>query len=103
MAIQLTRWERRDNADRNALGNAALEACRASRRVEGTQSCRFYWSSTDGIAILWEAESPLVFDQPPTADQARAIFQLDDLAHPLAMERWADPRTGQDAYRLAGH
>lgn len=103
MAIQLTRWERRDGADRNELGSAALEVCRASRRAEGAQSCRFYWSSTDGIAILWEAESAQVFDRPATADQARAMFALSDLAHPSGMERWADPRAGREAYQLAGH
>jgi hypothetical protein len=102
MAIQITRWERRDNADRNALGNAALDTCRASRGVEGTRSCRFYWSSTDGIVILWEAESAQTFDQPPAADQARAAFALADLSRPVGMERWADPRTGQEAYRLSG-
>ncbi len=102
MAIQITRWERRDNADRNALGQAALDACRASRGIEGTRSCRFYWTSTDGIAMLWDAESAEVFDQPGTADQARAVFALADLARAVDMERWADPRTGQDVYRRAG-
>jgi hypothetical protein len=102
MPILVGRWERRDNADRNALGRAALDVCRANRAADGVRGSRFFWASTDHIVTMTEAESAQVFDQPATADQARAAFALSDLARPVSTERWADPRAGEDTFHRAG-
>ena len=102
MAILIDRWERRDNADRNALGTAALDLCRAVRAAEGTRSARFYWNGPDAIALLWDAESAEVFDRPPTQPAARAVFALADLARNTGSERWSEPGRAQETYRLAG-
>lgn len=101
MAIQITRWERRDNADRDALGHAALNHCRAVRATEGMRSARFYWANTDTIAVLADAESQEVFDRPPTPDGAKAAFALSDLARPVGMERWMEPGAGEQAFRMS--
>jgi hypothetical protein len=42
MPIQLTVLERRDNVDRDVLGNAAFAMCRSVRKREGIRSSRFY-------------------------------------------------------------
>ncbi len=102
MAITVGHWERRDSADRDAFGTAALQFCRAMKARGGVQSCRFFWTSPDAIAILTEAESARVFDEPPTRETAQALFALDDLARATGLERWLDPRDGTETYRLAG-
>jgi len=102
MAITVGRWERRDSADREAFGAAALKFCRTLKAREGVRGCRFFWTSSDAIAILSEAESLRVLDEPPTQDMAQALFALDDLARPTGLERWMDPRDGTEVYRLAG-
>ena len=45
MALRATYWERRDNADREALGNTAYDFCRALRRAKGMRNCRYYWTN----------------------------------------------------------
>lgn len=102
MAIMVGRWERRDNADREALGSAALAYCRAVKAREGVRSSRFFWLSSDRIVVQTEADSPLAFDQPPDGDSVKALFALSDLARSGDTERWMDPRDGQAAYRAAG-
>ncbi len=102
MPIQVGRWERRDTADRNALGKAALDVCRANRAVEGVRGSRFFWASTDHIVTMTEAESADVLNRPATADQARTIFALSDVARPVSNERWADARAGEDTFHRAG-
>ncbi len=102
MALRATHWERRDGADREAVGNAAYVFCRASRAVQGMNSCRFYWSNTEPVVILGDAESPEVFDRPGTPELGKAVFILGDLARQIRDERWAEPRSGQEAYRQAG-
>ncbi|MFT5805358.1 MAG: hypothetical protein ACI9R8_002408 [Candidatus Paceibacteria bacterium] len=37
MPLHVSKYERRDNAPRNELGKAALEACRAAREVPGVR------------------------------------------------------------------
>ena len=102
MALRATYWERRDGGDRNAFGNAAYDFCRALRGVQGIRHCRFYWSNTDTVVILGDAESPEVFDRPGTPEVGKAVFALADLGHQIRDERWAEPRAGQEAYSQAG-
>jgi hypothetical protein len=98
----VSRWERRDSADRDALGRAALDLCRVNRANAGVRSARFFWGSTDHVVFLTEAESAEVFDRPATPEQARAAFALSDLARPVSTERWADARAGEDTFHRAG-
>jgi hypothetical protein len=102
MAIIVGRWERRDSADRQDLGSAALAYCQAIKTRDGVRSSRFFWVSPDRIVIQTEAESQQVFDQPPDAETGKALFALADLAQAVDTERWMDPRDGQAAYRNAG-
>ena len=102
MALRATYWERRDGADRNALGNTAYDFCRASRGVEGMRHCRFYWPNADTIVVLADAESAEVFDRPGTPELGKAAFVLADLARQVRDERWVEPREGVEAYRRAG-
>jgi hypothetical protein len=102
MAIMLTKWERREGTDREALGNAAFVFCREQRATPGVTDCRFFWTNPDEVAVLAEAESAQVFDEPPKPEMNRAIFHLADMARQTATERWIDPRDGMEAYRAAG-
>jgi hypothetical protein len=102
MAIMVGRWERRDGAEMEALGSAALAYCQAVKTRPGVRGCRFFWLSPDRIVIQSEGDSAQVFDQPPDAGLAKALFALSDLARAVDSERWMDPRDGQAAYRTAG-
>ncbi len=102
MAIQIGHWERRDGADREALGRAALDYCRATRAVDGMRNSRFYWAGTDSIVIQSDAESFEVFDRPASAASAKAVFAMADLARPVMSERWTEPGQGEEVYRRAG-
>jgi len=101
MAIATVRFDRRDGADRGALGMAALEYCRAVRKQFGAKS-RFFWTGPDSIVILSEADSQQVFDEAPDATTAAAFFAVADLARQTGQERWLDPRDGLTAYGAAG-
>jgi hypothetical protein len=102
MAIMLTKWERREGTDREELGNAAFVFCREQRGRPGVTDCRFFWTNPDEVAVLAEAESAQVFDEPPKPEMNRAIFHLADMARQTVTERWIDPRDGTEAYRAAG-
>ena len=99
MAIIVGRWERRDSADMEGLGNAAFSYCRAVKTRGGVRSSRFFWLSPDRVVIQTEADSPQVFDQPPDAETAKALFALSDLARAVDTERWMDPRSAEAVYR----
>lgn len=99
MAIQYSRWERRDNAGRDALGHAALALCRAIR--SDTSRARFYWASADEIVILAEAPETRDFFADPTPQGASAAFALSDLAHRTDYQLWAEAGRGEQTYRLA--
>ena len=101
MPIQLYVCERRDNADRMALGNAALAACRSIRAREGINASRFYWYGADTVVILTEGEAAAL-DAPGDADYARAAFDLMDLARMTMNWRLTDPGSGEETYRRAG-
>jgi len=100
MAVAFSRWERRDTADREEFGMAALAYCRAAKAAGTT--ARFYWTGADSIAILAESDAAGVFDQVPSPDMAKALFTLGDLARCPAQERWIDPKTGMASYQAAG-
>ncbi len=102
MAMQVSWWERRDQADRDALGRAALEHCRALRTSEGLRSARFYWLGPDTLVLVEEVESLDVPSETMQPDQARTLFALADLARQTRYERWQDPGQGEAFYRLAG-
>ncbi len=101
MPIQLYAFERRDNADRRELGNTALALCRAARAREGISSSRFYWYGPDTVVILTEGEATAL-DAPTSADAAKALFALADLARLVMNWRLAEPRAGEETYRRAG-
>lgn len=102
MAILISRYERRDGADRETMARGALDVCRANRAVQGMRSARFYWINTDTIVLMLDADSQEVFDRPGSSDQLRTAFALADLARNVGAERWADARDGEQAYRGAG-
>jgi hypothetical protein len=104
MPIQLTIYERRDNGDREAMGNAALEACRIARKREGITSARFYWTGTETVVFLFEGEAAALnapFTAAP-ADATRLAFTLADNARMTLNIRLAEPRDAVQTYRAAG-
>jgi hypothetical protein len=101
MPIQLIILERRDNADREDLGNAAFAMCRAMRANKGIRSSRFYWYGADTVVILTEGENEAL-DAPFDAENARAAFDLTDLARMTMNWRLIEPRTGVETYKSAG-
>ena len=102
MAMQVSWWERRDSADRDALGHAALAYCRAARAQPGVRSARFYWLGPDTLVLVEDVESLDIPAEAFQADQARTLFALADLAQRTRAERWQDPGQGEAFYRLAG-
>ena len=101
MAIQQVIMERRDNADREALGNAAVAVCKASRVQDGISSARFFWYGADTIVFLIEGDGAAL-DGPGTPESAAAAFAMSDLARLVSNWRLIDPRAGVDTYRRAG-
>ena len=103
MPLHVTKWERRDGADRDALGTAALTMCRFARSNEGVRNARFYWANTDTVAILVDAD-PGAWGPgsagDPTAEGAQAIFGLSDLAHGVAQETWGEAGAGEALFRM---
>lgn len=99
MAIQYSRWERRDGADRDALGKAALAACRAARTDDSRT--RFYWASMDEIVFLTEAPELRDFFAGTTPELASALFAFSDLARRTDYQLWSDAGRGEQTYRAA--
>ena len=104
MPLHVTKYERRDNTDRNELGLAALEACRSARETAGVADSRFYWVNPDEIAIITDAE-PGAWGQgsgnTPQPRAMKAAFALADLAKATSTETWADARSGVETYNIA--
>ena len=98
---QLLIWERRDNADRNDLGNAALAVCRSLKAMDAVTSSRFYWHNADTIVIWTEGEAS-AFEMPPDLNVAKAFYALADLAKTTKDWRLLDAKLGEEAYRAAG-
>ncbi len=102
MAMEVSWWERRDGADREALGQAALAHCRVLRQTPGRRSARFYWSGPDTLVLVEDVESLDVPSEELADEDARTFFALADLARQTRQERWQDPGPGEVFYRLAG-
>jgi len=104
MPIQISAWERRDSADRNALGGKALELCRIAKACKGMRSARFYWYLADTIVFLWEGEAKALNNPEAAApvDYYRAAFEFGDMARSIQNWRLSEPRVGEEQYRAAG-
>ena len=104
MPIQLSIWERRDNGDREVMGNTALAICRFERTTNGITSAKFYWSGSERIVFLTEGEGPALSgigeSYPP--DYYKAGFVLADNARVTMNLRLTDPRESLETYRAAG-
>lgn len=101
MDIGISRWERRDAADRDQLGRAALAFCKAQRLSDGVHSVRFYWANPDTVVVLTEVDSSDVLYRQASPDLARATFALADLARQTATESLFDARAGEATFRAA--
>jgi hypothetical protein len=106
MPIQLQVWERRDNGNREGMGNASIELCRIVRKVKGITSCRFYWSGTEIIVSLTEGETAALNDFGLSGDQLakfnQLLFTLADNAKWTLNLRLVEPRDAVASYRSAG-
>ena len=104
MPLHLSKHERRDGVDRDALGRAALTLCRANRATEGVRSSRFYWVNPDIVGFITDAD-PGAFGpasgNTPSADAAKAFFGFSDLARPISNETWGEAAAGEEVYRLS--
>ena len=100
MPIDFSIWERRDGADRRALGEAAFAACRALRARDGILSSKFYWYRTDKV-VFWTEGEEAAFAAQPDANLAQAYFALADLSREIMHCRFSDPRTGEETYKKA--
>lgn len=100
MPVSYSRWDRRDAADRNAMGSAALDLCRAMRAMDGVDDSRFYWCGTDSLVLLTHATAGAL-GAGPTPEAASANFALADLARQTASETWFDPSQGMEMYTRA--
>ena len=104
MPISIGIWERRDNGDREAMGNTALELCRIIRRRDGITSARFYWSLSETMVFLIEGEA-VALDTPgqaAPAEYSRAGLAFADNARQVLNIRLAEPREALGTYRAAG-
>ena len=104
MPIQLIIWERRDNGDRETMGNTALEVCRIFRARDGITSARFYWSGSERVVFLTEGEAAALDTpgQAAPAEYGRAALVYADNARLTLSIRLTEPRASVDAYRAAG-
>ena len=104
MPLHVSKYERRDNTDRNDLAQAALETCRSARETAGVNNSRFYWVNADEIAILVDAE-PGAWGQgsgnEPQPRGMKALFALSALAKSTSSETWADARSGEQTYKVS--
>ena len=83
MPLHVAKYQRFQSADRNALGLAALEFCRAARAADGVNNSRYFWIDPNEIAILTEADPGAWGNgsaSQPSPRAAAAVFAL-------AMER----------------
>jgi len=101
MDVGYSSWERRDSANRNEMGMAALAYCRAVKELDGVGDARFYWPGIDTLAILVHVESSDVLYRTPTPSLARATFGLADLALQTTNQVWLDAPTGAKLYEAS--
>ena len=104
MPLHVAKYQRFQSADRNALGLAALEFCRAARAADGVNNSRYFWIDPNEIAILTEAEPGAWGNgaaHQPSARAAAAVFALADLAQNTMNETWSDARSGMETFELS--
>ncbi|HEY41268.1 MAG TPA: hypothetical protein G4O18_05355 [Dehalococcoidia bacterium] len=104
MPIEISIWERRDNGDREVMGNTSVELCRIVRGRDGIRSAKFYWSGSERVVSIIEGETEAL-NAPATAapaDYARLAFTLADNARNLMTLRLGEPRDALQTYRAAG-
>ena len=100
--VEIIIYERRDNTDRVAFGNAALAFCRAFRAIEGVTSAKFYWYYANSIVFIVEGERDALDKIGDNDDFGRAFFEINDMGRLVQMMRLSDPRTLQETYQRAG-
>ena len=103
--VSLTIYERRDNTDIAALGDAAFELCRACKKLEGVETAKFYWYSTDTVVIWVEGENtdPFAAEFQNNPETTLAAYKMGELAKIHLMWRLMDPAAGQASYKTAGY
>jgi hypothetical protein len=102
MAVMLTNGNVAKTRTVRRSATQRLFSAANKRARPGVSTCRFFWTNSDEVAVLADAESAQVFDEPPKPEMTRALFGLADIARQTATERWIDPRDGMAAYRAAG-
>ena len=100
--VEIIVYERRDNTDRVAFGNAALASCRAIRAIEGITSAKFYWYYANSIVFIAEGERDVLDKLADNDHYVRALFEFNDMSRLVRIMRLIDPRTGQETYQRAG-
>lgn len=98
--IDVMHFERRDDAEREALGKGAFALTQALRSA-GAVSSRFYWVGPDTIVVQTDVGEALS-ESPPSGDAARALFAMGDLARTVRREQWITPAVGEQSYHAAG-
>ncbi|MDX1658937.1 MAG: hypothetical protein R3343_08970 [Nitriliruptorales bacterium] len=101
MGIEVSYWDRRDEADRNEFGTAAYELCRAQKIIDGVEDSRFYWRNTDSLVIQVQTSKNVDWSTPDPK-VAASLFRLGDLGRQTHQETWMDPSLGVESYRVAG-
>lgn len=100
--VGVSYWSRRDGVDRAELGQAAFDLCKTLRAADSIDDSRFYWTGPDTVVLQVTAADPDPILRPPSADAARLLFALADLACRDRFEQWIDPRSGMSQYEMAG-
>jgi len=101
MPIQLSIWERRDNGEREAMGNIALAVCRAIRKTKGITSSRYYWSGYEQIVFLTQGEAAALSNAGADNPVEVVKLSVDMLKHAkntLSL-RLTEPQTAVPAYQ----
>lgn len=101
MSYTVSHWSRRSEADRDDLGEAALEWCNAARAYAGASTARFYWTGPDDLVTVTEVRSADPFETTPPPELTSAMLHLADKARRVREERWIAPGEGEERYRAA--
>ena len=103
MPVGYSRWERRDGVSRTDFALAALQWCRTARAQEKTNNARYYWQNASTIVILQAGEQGMFDFQPePDEEAVKAGYALDDVAHMVEQQQWADAAPAAAVFRDIG-